>query len=103
MEAAPIKKTEGNKMDVSEMRMLRWMSGMTRMDKVRNIHVRGPVKVTEASKKAQGTRLRWFGHVMKRGADEEHAGRQVMTIEVQGRRIGRPKRRRREHRRRLEE
>ena len=30
----PAMKIEGRKLDVAEMRMLRWMSGVTRMDKV---------------------------------------------------------------------
>ena len=50
--------------------------------------------MTEISKKAQEARLRWFGHLMRREEREEHIGREIMRMEVQGRRKrGRPKRR----------
>ena len=90
LEAAPLKKTEARKLDVTEMKMLRWMSGVTRMDRVRNDHIRGTVKVTEVSKKVQEARLRWYGHLMRR--EEQHVAREVMDMEVDGtRRRGRPK------------
>ena len=45
---------------------------------MRNEYIRGTVKVVEASKKVQGSRLRWYGHVMRR--DEEYVGRRMMRI-----------------------
>ena len=91
LEAAPVKKTEEKKLDVAEMKMLRWMSGVTRKDKIQNKYIRGTVKVIEISKKIQESRLRWFGH-LKRRVGEEHVGREVMEMEVEGnRRRGRPK------------
>ncbi|XP_064080729.1 uncharacterized protein LOC135197642 [Macrobrachium nipponense] len=72
------------------MRMLRWMSEVTKKDKIRNEHVRGTVKVTEASKKVQEARLRWYRHLMRR--EEQHMAREVMDVEVDGtQRRGRPK------------
>ena len=42
--------------------------------------------------KVQERRMRWYGHVMRRG--EEYVGQRVMGIEVQGSRMrGRPKKR----------
>ena len=35
-----VKKQYGSKMNVAEMRMLRWMCGKTKRDKVRNVWVR---------------------------------------------------------------
>ncbi|XP_068226378.1 uncharacterized protein [Palaemon carinicauda] len=85
------KKIFEKKMDVAEMRMLRWMVGTTRLDKVRNDLVRVTTKVTEVSKKIQGKRLHWFEQVMRR--DQEYVGRRMLEMDVPGRRRrGRPKR-----------
>ena len=91
-ETASMKKTEEKRMDVAEMRMLRWMSGVTREDKIRNEYIRGSTKVIELSKKIQEGRLRWYGHLLRR--DDDHVGRHIMEMEVQGRRKrGRPRKR----------
>ena len=39
------------RLEVNEMRMLRWMCGITRMDKIRNEHIRGTTRVAQAYKK----------------------------------------------------
>ena len=91
-ETASMRKIDEKKMDVAEMRMLRWMSGVTRMDRIRNEYIRGSAKVTEVSKKMQEGRLRWYGHLMRR--DAQHVGRHTMEMEVRGRRRrGRPRKR----------
>ena len=77
--------------EVAELKMLRWMCGVTRLDKIRNEKIRGSTKVGEISKKVQERRMRWYRHVMRR--DEEYVGKRVMGIEVQGSRRGRPKKR----------
>ena len=51
--------------------------------------VRGTMKVGEISKKVQESRLKWYGHVLRR---EEYAGKRVMEVPGKRRR-GRPKRR----------
>ena len=74
------------------MRMLRWMCGVTKLDKIRNERIRGTTKVGEITKKVQERRLKWYGHVMRR--EEHYVGRRAMEMKVQGRRKrGRPKRR----------
>ena len=87
-----LKKAQENKLEVAEMRMLRWMCGVTKLDKIRNERIRGTTKVGEITKKVQERRLKWYGHVMRR---EEHCvGRRAMEMKVQWRRKrGRPKRR----------
>ena len=45
------------------MRMLRWMSGVTKLDRNRNDRIRGKTKMGEISKKVQESRLKWNGHV----------------------------------------
>ena len=48
------------------MRMLRWMCGHTRKDKIRNDHIREWVGVAPITEKLVENRLRWFGHVQRR-------------------------------------
>ncbi|XP_068231918.1 uncharacterized protein [Palaemon carinicauda] len=80
------------KMEVAEMRILRGMCGVTRRDKIRNKVISGTKGVRELLDKIQVSRLRWYGHVIRRV--EQNIGRRVMEMEVQGtRRRGRLKRR----------
>ena len=74
------------------MRMLRWMCGVTKLDKISNERIRGAMKVGEITKKLQERRSKLYGHVMRR--EEHYVGRRAMVMKVQRRRkIGRPKRR----------
>ena len=79
-----VKKAHEKKLDMAEMRMLRW--------RIRNERIRGTTKVGEISKKVQESRLKWYGHVSR--SEDEYVGKRVMGMEVPGkRRRGRPKRR----------
>ncbi|PHU21550.1 putative galacturonosyltransferase 5 [Capsicum chinense] len=49
--------------------MLRWMCGLTRGDRIRNETIREKVGVASMEHKMWEVRLRWFGHVMRRGMD----------------------------------
>ena len=90
-ETWPIKKIQERKMEVAEMRMLRWMLGVTREDRIRNERIRGTAKVSQIGKKIQERRLQWYGHCVRR--DEEWIGRRMMELEVGGlRRRGGPRR-----------
>ncbi|PHT72481.1 ATP-binding cassette sub-family B member 7, mitochondrial [Capsicum annuum] len=51
------------------MRMLRWICGLTRGDRVRNETIREKFGVTSVEDKMREVRLRWFGHVMRRGME----------------------------------
>ena len=44
-EAWAVKKAQEKKLDGAEMRMLRWMSGVTKLDRIRNERMRGTTKV----------------------------------------------------------
>ena len=68
-----LKKARANKLEVAEMRMLRCMCGVTKLEKIRNARVRGTPKVGEITNKAKERRLKWCGHVMRR--EERCAGR----------------------------
>ncbi|XP_037787435.1 uncharacterized protein LOC119582994 [Penaeus monodon] len=73
LETAPLRKVEERKLDVAEMKMLRWMVGVTKMDCIRNNYIRGSLKVTEISKNVQESRLRWYGHLLRRNEDHVYA------------------------------
>lgn len=91
-ETWPVKKTQERKMEVAEMRMIRWMLGVTRRDRIKNERIRGTAKVTQMGNKMQERRLQWYGHCKRR--DEEWIGRRMMELQVEGvRGRGRPRRR----------
>ena len=75
-------KRQESRIEVNEMRMLRWMCGVTRTDKIRNEHIRGTTKVVQASRKITERRLKWYGHVMSK--EEDHVVRRVMTNAIPG-------------------
>ena len=77
-----VKKAQEKKLDVAEMRMLRWMSGVTKLDRIRSERIRGTTKVGEISKKVQESRLKWYGHVLRR--EDEYVGKRVMAMDVPG-------------------
>ena len=69
----------------------KWMSGVTKLDSIRNERIRGIAKMGEISKKVQESSLKLYGHVLRR--NEYYVGKRVMVKEVPGKRMrGRPKR-----------
>ena len=60
-------KRQEKRIEVTEMRMLRWMCGVTRKDKINNEHIRGTTRVAQAFKKSRredwtGTGM-WWGEM----------------------------------------
>ena len=51
------------------MRMIRWMCGHTRLDKIRNEVIRGKIGVSSIGDKIREIRLRWFGHIRRKNMD----------------------------------
>jgi len=68
LECWVLKKTQIQMLMVAEMRMIRWICGYTRLDKIRNEVIRDLVKVAPIEDRMRESRLRWFGHV-KRSVD----------------------------------
>jgi len=56
-------------MKVAEMRIIRWIYGHTRLDKIRNEVIRGRIGVASIENKIREARLRWFGHIRRRSMD----------------------------------
>ena len=57
-------------MQVAEMRMLRLMCGMTRRDRMENEYVRENLGVESIRDRLAQSRLRWYGHMMRRQVDD---------------------------------
>ena len=77
------------RLEVNEMRMLRWMCGVTRRDTIRNEHIRWTTRVAQASKNVREKRLKWYGHV--RRMKEEHIVRIMPDVGIPRKtRRGRP-------------
>ena len=68
-ECWPIKKTQVQRLMVAEMRMIRWMCGYTKMDRIRNVVIKERVGVAPLEEKLRETRLRSFGHIKRRSVD----------------------------------
>nr|XP_009775638.1 PREDICTED: uncharacterized protein LOC104225513 [Nicotiana sylvestris] len=68
-EYCPVKNSYIQKMKVAEMRMLRWMCRHTRRDTIRNEVIRDKAGVVPVEDKMREVRLRWYGHVKRRGVD----------------------------------
>ncbi|WMV15452.1 hypothetical protein MTR67_008837 [Solanum verrucosum] len=73
------------------MRMLRWMCGHTRSDKIRNEVIREKVGVASVVDKLREARLRWFGHVKRRCADAPLRRCEELVVDGTRRGRGRPK------------
>ncbi len=72
------------RLEVNEMSILRWVCGVTRMDKIRNEHIRGTTRVVQTSKEITEKRLKWYGHV--RRMKEEHIVRRMLDVDIPGKR-----------------
>lgn len=83
-----VKKTHEQKVHVNEIKMLRWAGGVTRVDRVRNELIRGSFKVTPITDKMTESRLRWYGHVMRR--DDDHVVKIALKLPEPKRGRGRP-------------
>jgi len=84
-ECWPTKRRHVQQRSVSEKRMLRWICGHTRMDRVWNDNIRGRLGVAPIEEKLVQHRLRWFGHVQRRSSEAPvHCG--VLSRDINVRR-----------------
>ena len=92
LKTVAVTKKQVEEMEVTEMKMLRFAMGVMRKDKIRNEHIRITLKIERLGMKMRDGRLRWYGHIMRRG--QEYVERKMMEMKLQGKRKrGRPKRR----------
>nr|XP_043637945.1 uncharacterized protein LOC122608942 [Erigeron canadensis] len=89
-ECWPMTKAQASRVEVAEMRMLRWSCGKTLSDRIPTGVFRAELEVGTIINKLREGRLRWFGHVRRR--DRTAPLRRTESIHVEGiRRRGRPK------------
>ena len=91
MEAVEVTKGQERKMDVKEMRVLRFALGKTGMDKIQNGTIRETTGVDEIVNKLRECRLKWLGHVECRW--DGYIGKRVRRTTAGQRKMGRPSRR----------
>ena len=78
----------GLKFERAEMQMIRWMCGISLKDRRTNEELRRLVEVEPITTFIRSGRLRWYGHVMRKG-DEDWVNK-CMEYRVEGRRpVGR--------------
>ena len=82
METMAVTKRQVEKMEVAELKMVRWALGVTRKDKIRNEYLRGTAKIARLGDKLRNAKLRWYGHVKRR--EEGYVGERMMEIAVPG-------------------
>ncbi|KAK9163566.1 hypothetical protein Syun_004468 [Stephania yunnanensis] len=86
-----VKQQQLHKVNVSEMRMFRWMCGKTRKYRIRNIEIQRQLGVAPIDTKIREWRLRWFGHLQRRPTNAPTRKLDsIETVEIRRGR-GRPK------------
>ena len=81
-ETWPTKVEDIRKIQRSEMRMLRWMTGVSLSERKYNECVRSMLAIDDIGEVMQQNRLRWFGHVERR--DELCWIKRIETLQVDG-------------------
>ncbi len=87
-----IKKKDEMRMNKTEMRMLRWIKGVSLREHKRNEEIREAATVQPIATHLMQKRLRWYGHVIRRDESQYsvgHGGRRCETerkteIEIHG-------------------
>ena len=84
LEVIPLKRAEERILESTEMRMLRWIGGISLYEHRTNDDIRRWMKVKKITDRAREARLRWYGHVMRR--EQDNILRKVWFAPVEGRR-----------------
>ena len=77
-----MKKNDEMLMNKTDMRMLRWIQGVSLREHKRNEEIREAATVQPIATHLVQKRLRWYEHVRRRG--ESHITRTVLAMEVDG-------------------
>jgi len=90
-ETWPVRKENVVALQRAEMKMVRWMCGITLKDRFRSRELRERLGIDDIALVLQQNRLRWYGHVLRKEYDDWV--KKCMEYEAEGPRPrGRPKR-----------
>ena len=81
-ETWPMKKDNSSLLERAEMRMVRWMCGVTLRDHIRSEELRKSMGILSIEEMLRRARLRWFGHVMRKEYNDWV--KRCTKLEVQG-------------------
>ena len=70
-----LRKAEQNLLERTEMRILRWMVGIKRIEKIRNEEIRARAGVANIGENIREARLRWLDHVERKTEEDVAMGR----------------------------
>ena len=76
---------------VAKMRMIRWMCGYTRLDRIRSGVTIEKVEVARIEDKMKEMRLKWFGHFKRRSENAPLRRCEIINLSVCRRGRGWPK------------
>ena len=79
-----LRRREKERLERTEMRMLRWILGFTLRDRKRNDDIRRILGVACITDKVREARLRWCGHVQRR--EEDDCVKRILEANVGGQR-----------------
>ena len=68
-------------MNKTEMKMLRWIQGVSLRDGIRNEEISEAATVQAITTHLMQKRLRWYGHVRRR--DDSHMSRTILDMAVE--------------------
>jgi len=89
-ETWPLRKELEDKLDKTEMKMIRWMAGVSLKDRKRNQDLRDEFGIDSIGESLTRARLRWMGHVLRKSDND--GVKCSMTRKVVGTRLkGRPR------------
>ena len=72
------------RLERTEMRMVRWMCGVSLRDRVLSAELRERMGIESVSDAAKRNRLRWLGHDLRK--DDDDRVKKTMSFEVEGKR-----------------
>jgi len=83
-EAWTLRRPEEERLERTEMRMLRWILSLTLRDRKRNNDICRILGVACITDKVREARLRWYGHIQRR--EEDECVKRILEANVDGQR-----------------